>query len=92
MSAIGDVLISIRHADHDSHWHISTDDVNTSCLACLFDLLDDDSLVLVKKNIVLKELLRLLVYYTEQVKYILIANYKICLYLIPVMLGKYFAD
>ena len=100
MEHSGSIYLTAYHAEHDPKWMTpasvldpgSPSESPSSCLACIVEMLEDPSLLLVKKKLVLSEMLRLLGYHGNQVMKLFREDERVTAHVALILVGGYFGS
>ena len=83
------------HGDHDTGWMViqpgcNPDDPNppSTCMACIMVLLEDSSILTVKKKLILAEMLRVLGYHGNQMESVLAGDVRVTAHAALLLLGR----
>ena len=88
------------HPEHDPKWLFPSSDLNHgplsqktdaqhSCLACIVELLEDSNMLVVKKKLVLAEMLRLLSFHSNQMLALLSGDLRVTAHVALIITGMY---
>ncbi len=102
MELLPGIKVTASHSDHDPRWLIipvdldsrsgqgqSAPEPTSSCLACIVELLEDHTLLLVKKRLLLAEMLRLLGYHGNQMQELLGEDSRVTAHVALTLVGLY---